>query len=51
MSLSVASLAMALGLIQLLLAALGVPGFARWNWFAGGMLFWGCSLFLSMNVH
>lgn len=51
MTLSVASLMMALAIIQLILAALGVPGFARWSWFPGGMSFWAMSLFLTIAVH
>lgn len=51
MTITVASFIMFLGIFQLLLAALNVPGLSRWNWLAGGMLFWGISLFVSFNFH
>ncbi len=52
MTLTVQSLAMALGIISLLIATLGLlPDFKFWRWFPGGMLLWAISLFLSVNVH
>lgn len=51
MTLTVASLVMFAAIVHLLLAAIGVPGFARWSWFPAGMFLWACSLFLSVNVH
>jgi hypothetical protein len=51
MTITVASAAMFLAILQLLLAAIGVPGFSRWAWFPGGMAFWGIALFMQVNVH
>lgn len=51
MTITVGSFVMFLAIVCLFLAAINAPGFARWNWFAGGMFLWECSLFLSANIH
>lgn len=50
MTISVGSVLMLLAIIQLILAAIGVPGFSRWSWFPGGMAFWAMSLFMKITV-
>lgn len=50
MILTFGSLVMALAILQLALAAIGAPAVWRWNWLAGGLLFWGISLFVSVSV-
>ena len=50
MTITVGSFLMFLAIVQLILAAVGVPGFTRWQWFPGGMAFWAISLFMSVTV-
>jgi hypothetical protein len=40
---------MILGAVQLLLAALNVPGLTRWSWFPGGVLFVTLALFFRVD--
>lgn len=37
MSITFPTVVVFLGVLQLALAALNVPGFARWNWLGGGL--------------
>lgn len=51
MTISVGNFVMFLAIVQLGLAAIAAPRVWRWQWFAGGMLFWAASLFVSATMH
>ena len=50
MTITVGSFLMFLAIVQLILAAVSVPGLGRWQWFPGGMATWAISLFMTVAV-
>ncbi len=51
MTINVQSFVMFLAILQLALAAIGLPDLARWRWFPGGMATGAIALFMSVAVH
>lgn len=51
MTISVSSFIMFLGIIQLFLAALGLPDLRMWRWFPGGAATIAVAMFVHFAVH
>lgn len=50
MTISVQDFIMALAVVSLVLATVGVRDLSMWRWGWGGLLLWSISLFVSINV-
>lgn len=51
MTITVQSFIMFLGIVQVLMAALGVRELPLWRWFPGGVATIAVALFVHLNVH